>query len=188
MTSSHLNLDPYQCLDPQRRMARPASIPRTICALGTLILLGYGTAYEALAQSHSNDKQYVQILLLDSLTGRPVRDVFVQAGNSNDISNEQGIARLRYAPQLQLRISHLAYRNKALSLRLKPGTKRQQILLVPSNTQLREVAVYGSHTGRSISVDQQIRQEEILSNMGKTLASALSTAKGGSHALYRASS
>lgn len=159
-------------------MTRPASIPRTICTLGALILLGYGTAHEALAQRHSDDKQYVQILLLDSLTGRPVRDVFVQAGNSNDISNEQGIARLRYAPQLQLRISHLAYRNKALSLRLKPGAGRQQILLVPSNTQLREVAVYGSHTSRSISVDQQIRQEEILSNMGKTLASALSTAKG----------
>lgn len=121
MFSSLLRLGTYQCLYKQRRKTRTSTIPRTICALGALTALALGTAQQAQAQRRNSDKQYVQILLLDSLTGKPIRDVFVQAGSSNDISNEQGIAQLRYAPQLQLRISHLAYRNKVLSLRRTPA-------------------------------------------------------------------
>ncbi len=130
------------------------------------------------AQHGDQHARSLQILVLDSITGRPVADVFVQGGESNDVTNTSGIARITRQAKLQLRLSHLSYETKVVSLSPKERDKAVRITLTPANTQLTEVVVYGSSDNRSISVAQHIRREEILSNMGKTLAEALSGSKG----------
>lgn len=150
--------------------------------LGTMLsAIGCGMSYcnsPLYAQQKTQQSHSLDILVVDSITGKPISDVFVQGNRINDITSPLGIVRIHRRANIRLRLSHLAYFTKVITLNPRERDKQIRILLAPSSTSLKEVAVYGSHDSKSISVNQQIKQEEILSNMGKTLASALSGAKG----------
>lgn len=176
MSSSH-SLRPY-CGRTQLHYYRRMLTLSIGALLSTASVMTLGSINSLYAQQQTQQSRKLQILVLDSITGKPVPDVFVQGDKYNDITNNAGIASITKQSRLRLRFSHLAYKTKVLTLTPRESDKQMSVKLAPTSTHLREVAVYGSHDSRSISVNQQIKQEEILSNMGKTLASALSGAKG----------
>lgn len=147
-------------------------------SLVSIVTLSYLNPLYAQRKEQRSYKTTVQILVVDSITGRPVADAFVQGKVSNDVTDASGIAHIARQSNLQLHISHLSYVTKIVTLSVGEHDRQMRIMLSPSTTQLKEIVVYGSSDNKSISVAQHIKREEILSNMGKTLAEALSGSKG----------
>ncbi len=150
-------------------------------ALGTCLLFVFTTSIADLYAQRSASSapaQRVEVVVVDSLTGKPIADVYIQTEREASLTSSSGVARLGYRHTLRLVLSHLSYRTKEITLTPKPGSSPLRIALSPAVASLDEVSIYGAKISRSISVAQQISQEEILSNMGKTLASALASTKG----------
>lgn len=121
------------------------------------------------------------VIIRDIYTQDPIPQAIVSIGKTRYSSDDKGKVLLDFSRGNEIEITHVSYESRKIkSIELKGQSTPKQIFidLYPKSETLSEVIVTSKKNRKVLAISENLSTEEISSNLGNSLAEAISKIKG----------
>lgn len=143
-----------------------------------LFLLALSSAQVLCAQEHRVSKQ---VVVCEAISRTPIPNAVLHIGTRQYLTDSSGNVLIHFlASDKELTVSHLAYESRICPVQDLLGSSSDKIFidLYSKSEALEEVVVLAQGHKKSLSVSEMLSAEDLSSNLGSSLAEAISKVKG----------